>query len=62
VDHPIAEFGPGEIVEAVTGAVADDYVFRIDGTEFGYRPSDIVVIERRDDVKSADDGEHLINA
>ena len=34
----------------------------IDGKEFGNRQSDLVVIERRQDVKSADDGEHLINA
>ena len=62
VDHPVTEFGPGEIVEAVTGAVADDDVFGIDGAEFGNRLSDVVVIERRHDVKPANDGEHLINA
>lgn len=62
MDHPITEFDPCEIVEAVTGAVAYDDVFGIDGTEFGNRPSDVVVIERWHDVKPADDSEHLIDA
>src|SRR5215470_3419959 len=62
VDHPITEFGSGQIVKAVTGAVADDDVFGIDGAKFGNRLSDVVVVERRHDVKPANDGEHLINA
>jgi hypothetical protein len=32
----------------------------INGTEFGVRQPDIVVIEWRQDVKFADDGEHLL--
>ena len=59
MDHPIAELRPGEVIESITGAVAYDDVFGIDGAEFGDRLSDVVVIERRHDVKPADDGEHL---
>ena len=33
LDHFIAEFGPGEIVEAVASAVADDDVFGIDSAD-----------------------------
>ena len=62
VDHPVTELGPGEIIEAVAGAVAGNDVFGIDRTEFGDHQPDVVVVERRYDVKPADDGEHLVNA
>ena len=62
MDHPVAQLGPGQIVKAVTRAVPDDNVFRIDRAELGNRLADVIVIERRHDVKSADHGEHLFNA
>ena len=55
-------FDTRDLKEAKALLVGDDYVVGIDGTEFGNCQSDVVVIERRQDVKSADDGEHLMNA
>lgn len=62
VDHLIAQFGAGEIVEAVAGAVADDDVFGINHTELSNHPADVVIIEQRRDVKRTDDCKHLVNA
>src|SRR5690349_10777892 len=61
-DDLITQRGSGEIVEAIAGALADDDIFGINSAKFGNRLADVVVVERRHDVKPADDGEYLVDA
>jgi hypothetical protein len=62
MDHLVAQRGARQIVEAVAGAMTDDQIFRINGAEFLDGLVDVVVAERRHDVKAADHGKDFIDA
>src|SRR5262249_16228388 len=62
VDHLVAERLPGEIVEAITGAMRCDQIIRIDLLEFLDRLRDVIIVQRRHDMKAADYRMHLANA
>src|SRR5262249_15053423 len=60
VDHLIAEHLSREIVEAITRAMPGDQIIRIDPPEFLDGFADVVVTQRRNDMKSADHGMDFI--
>ena len=54
VDHFVAERLPGQIVEAITGAVCCDEIIGVDLPEFRNCFVDIIIVKRRHDMEAAD--------
>ena len=62
VDDFVAELITGEVVKPFSGAMTGNQVIRIDLLQRRDDLSDVVVVERRNDMKAADDGMHLLEA
>ena len=58
----VAQLITGEVVKPISGAMAGDQVIRIDLLHGRKDLSDVVVVERRNDMEATDDGMHLLEA
>jgi hypothetical protein len=54
VNDFVTQFIAGEVVEAISGAMAGDQVIRVDLLQGRDDLSDIVVVERRNDMEATD--------
>src|ERR1700677_2148553 len=61
MDDFVAELGAREVVKAVSRAMAGYQIVRIDFLQRGDDPADVGVVERRNDVETADDGMNLLH-
>ena len=62
VNDFVTQFIAGEVVEAISGAMAGDQVIRIDLLQGRDDLSNVVVVERRNDMEATDNGMHLLEA
>jgi hypothetical protein len=60
VNDFIAQFIAGEVVEAISGAMAGNQVIRIDLLQGRDDLSNVVVVERWNDMEATDNGMHLL--
>jgi hypothetical protein len=56
MDDLVSQLIAGEIIEPISGAVTGNQVIRIDLLQGRKYLSDVVIVERRNDVETADDG------
>jgi len=61
VDDLVSQLIAGKFIEPVSGAVAEHQVIRIDLFEVRKNSPNVIVVERRNDMKSADHGMHPLH-